>query len=39
MVDTTYFEGYWDVKEVGGSWLLWDPEIKEVEPDFFWFYE
>lgn len=33
-----YFEGYWDVKEVDGRWLLWDPEIKEVDPDFMWFY-
>ncbi|MCB9806285.1 trypsin-like peptidase domain-containing protein [Candidatus Nomurabacteria bacterium] len=34
-----YFEGYWDVKDVDGRWLLWDPEIKEVDPDFIWFYE
>lgn len=34
-----YFEGYWDVKDVDGRWLLWDPEIKEVDPDFLWFYE
>lgn len=35
-----YFEGYWDVKVIDGKWLLWDPEIKEVEePDLFWFYE
>lgn len=35
-----YFEGYWDVKNVDDKWLLWDPEIKEVEdPDFWWFYE
>jgi len=35
-----YFEGFWDVKDVDGKWLLWDPEIKEVkDPDFIWFYE
>lgn len=34
-----YFEGYWDVKDIDGRWLLWDPEIKEVDPDFLWFYE
>jgi len=34
-----YFEGYWDVIGVGGKWLLWDAKIKEVEPDFLWFYE
>lgn len=33
-----YFEGYWDVREVDGRWLLWDPEIKEADPDFMWFY-
>lgn len=32
-----YFEGYWDVRDVEGRWLLWDPEIKEVEdPDYWW---
>ena len=35
----TYFEGYWDVIGVGGKWLLWDAKIKEVDPDFLWFYE
>ncbi|PJE57810.1 MAG: hypothetical protein COU81_04100 [Candidatus Portnoybacteria bacterium CG10_big_fil_rev_8_21_14_0_10_36_7] len=34
-----YFEGYWDVQEVDDRWLLWDPEIEEVDPDFLWFYE
>lgn len=35
-----YFEGYWDVQEVDGRWLLWDPEIKAVEdPDYWWWYE
>lgn len=35
-----YFEGYWDVKDVSGKWLLWDPEIKEIEnPRFLWFHE
>lgn len=33
-----YFEGYWDVRQVGGKWLLWKPKIKEVknlEEDWF----
>jgi len=33
-----YFEGYWDVRQINGRWLLWDPEIREVkdpEPDWF----
>ncbi len=35
-----YFEGYWNVKEVGNRWLLWDAKIKEVKnPDYLWFYE
>lgn len=35
-----YFEGYWDVKKVNGDWVLWDPDIKEVEnPSGWWFYE
>jgi hypothetical protein len=35
-----FFEGHWEVKNIDGKWLLWDPEIKEVEnPDYFWFYE
>ncbi len=35
-----YFEGYWDVKQVDGKWLLWEPKIKEVEnPPYLWFYE
>jgi len=35
-----YFEGFWDVKNFDGKWLLWDPEIKEVkDPDFLWLYE
>jgi len=25
-----YFEGYWDVKDGGNKWLLWDAKIKEV---------
>lgn len=34
-----YFEGYWDAQKVDGTWLLWDPEIKEVEePNGGWFY-
>jgi len=35
-----YFEGYWDVREVKASWLLWEPLIKEVkDPDYVWFWE
>lgn len=35
-----YFEGYWDVKEIDGKWLLWEAKIKEIaEPDYIWFYE
>ena len=33
-----YFEGYWDVRQVWGRWLLWQPKIKEVmNPDDDWF--
>lgn len=33
-----FFQGYWDVKLVNGRWLLWDPEIWEVEePEPGWF--
>jgi hypothetical protein len=28
---TRYFEGYWDTRLVDGRWLLWDPEIREIE--------
>jgi len=32
-----YFEGYWDVRQVDGKWLLWQPGIKEVkDPDEKW---
>ena len=32
-----YFEGYWDVRQVGGKWLLWKPKIREVkDPDEDW---
>lgn len=35
-----YFEGHWEVKNIDGKWLLWDPEIKEVkDPGYAWFYE
>ncbi len=35
-----FFEGYWEVRNISGKWLLWDPEIKEVEnPGYLWFYE
>lgn len=34
-----YFEGEWEVRNVNGKWLLWDPEIKEVkDPSNWWFY-
>jgi len=33
-----YFEGYWDVRQVNGKWLLWKPKIKEVkDPEEDWF--
>jgi len=33
-----YFEGYWDVRQVGGKWLLWKPKIRQVmDPDEDWF--
>ena len=33
-----YFEGHWDVRQVNGKWLLWDPEISEIsEPGQEWF--
>lgn len=32
-----YFEGYWDVRQVNGKWLLWKPKIREVkEPGKEW---
>ncbi len=32
-----FFEGYWDVRQIGGRWLLWNPRIREVkEPDRVW---
>ncbi len=32
------YEGYWDVRQVNGKWLLWNPRIREVkEPDQSWF--
>lgn len=34
-----YFEGEWEVRNIEGKWLLWDPEIKEVkDPSNWWFY-
>lgn len=33
-----YFEGYWDIRQIDGKWLLWKPRIREVmdpEPDWF----
>jgi len=33
-----YFEGYWDVKQINGKWLLWKPRVREVaDPDEDWF--
>ena len=33
-----YFEGYWDVRNVEGKWLLWKPRIREVmDPGRDWF--
>lgn len=33
-----YFEGYWDVRQVSGKWLLWKPRIREiVNPAEDWF--
>lgn len=33
-----FFEGYWDVRQINGKWLLWQPRIKEVkEPEKEWF--
>jgi len=33
-----YFEGYWDVRQVDGKWLLWEPRIREVkDPEQDWF--
>lgn len=32
-----YFEGYWDVRQIDGKWLLWAPRIKEVKnPEEEW---
>jgi hypothetical protein len=35
---TKFFEGFWEVRKIDGKWLLWDPEIKKVEPDWTWFF-
>jgi hypothetical protein len=33
-----YFEGYWDVRQINGKWLLWKPRIREVkDPEQDWF--
>ena len=33
-----FFEGYWDVRQVDGKWLLWKPRIREVkDPEKDWF--
>ena len=26
-----YFEGYWDVRQINGKWLLWNPSITEIK--------
>ena len=32
------FEGYWDVRQVNGKWMLWNPRIREVkDPESDWF--
>ena len=32
-----FFEGYWDVRQIDGKWLLWNPRIREVkEPGETW---
>lgn len=34
------FEGYWDVRQINGRWLLWQPRIREIQdPDEAWFEE
>ncbi|EKD91095.1 MAG: peptidase S1 and S6 chymotrypsin/Hap [uncultured bacterium] len=39
-IKTKFFEGVWEIRNIDGKWLLWDPEIKEVEnPEYMWFYE
>ncbi|MFH1199325.1 MAG: hypothetical protein V1650_04130, partial [Candidatus Omnitrophota bacterium] len=33
-----FFEGYWDVRQIKGKWLLWTPKIREVkDPEKEWF--
>ncbi len=33
-----FFEGYWDVRQEDGEWLLWKPKIREVkDPQEDWF--
>ncbi|MBU2035340.1 MAG: serine protease [Candidatus Omnitrophota bacterium] len=33
-----FFEGYWDVRQIDGKWLLWKPRIREIkDPDKDWF--
>ncbi|MBI4432828.1 MAG: hypothetical protein HY592_05035 [Candidatus Omnitrophica bacterium] len=35
---TPSVEGYWDVRQVNGKWMLWNPRIREVkEPALEWF--
>lgn len=35
-----YFEGTWEVRQVDGHWLLWDPNMMEVtNPGWEWFGE
>lgn len=33
-----FFEGYWDVRQIDGKWLLWEPKIREIkDPAEEWF--
>ncbi len=33
-----FFEGYWDVRQINGKWLLWQPKIREIkDPEKEWF--
>ena len=35
-----YFEGYWNVRNIDGKWMLWKPRIRRVMPrDKDWFYD
>ena len=35
-----YFEGYWDVRNIDGKWILWHPRIRRVKnPAKDWFFD